>query len=115
MKVIKDGKAIIVGRRNATNGLWNVPLALKGPLPAQLASPPRNFANGAIQHIGTKQDTASYLHPCSYSPKPSTFLCAVQRGHYTSWLGLTPSLVTKHLAKALATSKGHLRMQQQNL
>ena len=40
MKVIKDGKVIIVGRRNATNGLWNVPLALKGPLPAQLASPP---------------------------------------------------------------------------
>ena len=33
----------------------------------------------------------------------------------TSWPGLTLSLITKHLAKSLATSQGHLRMQQKNL
>ena len=33
----------------------------------------------------------------------------------TSWPGLTSSLVAKHLPKSLTTSKGHLRMQQQNL
>jgi hypothetical protein len=51
----------------------------------------------------------------AFSPEPSTFLRAIQRGHFSSWPGLTASLVTKHLAKSLATSKGHLRMQQQNI
>jgi hypothetical protein len=46
---------------------------------------------------------------------PLTFLRAVQRGHYASWPSLTPLLISKHLPKSLATSKGHLRMQQKNL
>jgi hypothetical protein len=45
----------------------------------------------------------------------STFLRAIQRNHFKSWPGLTASLVTKHLAKSRATSKGHLRMEQKNV
>jgi hypothetical protein len=71
--------------------------------------------NGAIRHAQTKQDLAAFLHACAFSPLPSTFLRAVQKGHFNPWPGLPPLLVTRHLSKSLATSKGHLRMQQKNL
>ena len=35
--------------------------------------------------------------------------------HFTTWPGLTESLIRKHLPKAIATSKGHLRGQQKNI
>jgi hypothetical protein len=120
VKIYKNGHAIIVGQRNATNGLWNIPLAPKpAPTPSLHQPAPvlplRHTANGAIRHAQTKQDLAVFLHACAFSPLPSTFLRAVQKGHFDSWPGLTPSLVTRHLRKSLATSKGHLRMQQKNL
>jgi hypothetical protein len=65
--------------------------------------------------VKTKQDLAAFLHACVYSPQYSTFLCAIRRNHFESWPGLTTTLITKHLQKSLATSKGHLRMEQQNI
>jgi hypothetical protein len=119
VKLYKNGKVIIIGKRNATNGLWNIPLAPK-PAPSNTPNAPaapqyQHTANGAIRDLGTKQALASFLHACAFSPIPSTFLRAIQRGHFKSWPGLTPSLITKHLSKSLATSKGHLRMQQKNI
>jgi hypothetical protein len=76
---------------------------------------PHHSANGAIKNVRTKRNLAAFLHACAFSPLPSTFLRAVQCGHFKSWPGLTMTLITKHLAKSLATSKGHLRMEQQNI
>jgi hypothetical protein len=119
VKIYKNGQVILVGKRNASNGHWNIPLAPKAMLPAPFPpTAPRtshHTANGAIHDIGTKQDLTSFLHACALSPLPSTFLRAIQRGHFSSWPGLTASLVTKHLTKLLTTSKGHLRMQQKNV
>jgi hypothetical protein len=119
VKILKHGKVIITGKRNAKNGLWNIPLAPKDnsspTIHPQPTNRPPHHANGAIQNLQTKEDLAGYLHGCNLSPLPSAFLRAVQRGHYKSLPGLTPSLISKHLPKALATSKGHLPMQQKNI
>jgi hypothetical protein len=119
VKIYKNGRAIIVGTRNTTNGLWNIPLAPKTmtPPPANAVSPSItcHSAKGAIQNVVAKQDLAAFLHACTFSPTPSTFLQAVHRGHFSSWPGLTASLLTKHLPKSLAASKSHLRTQQQNI
>lgn len=52
VKIYKEGKVIIVGKRNANNGLWNIPLAPKTYLPAvPRTATSRTFhhsANGAI-------------------------------------------------------------------
>jgi hypothetical protein len=112
VKIYKDGKVIIVGqRKNDVNGLWNVPLAPKEMQPVQV----QHSANSAIKNVRTKQDLSAFLHACAFSPQYSTFLLAIQHGHFESWSGLTTTLITKHLTKSLATSKGHLRMQQQNI
>ena len=50
IKIFKDGKVIIVGERNDTNGLWDIPLAPKPMLTPQL----HHSANCAIINIRTK-------------------------------------------------------------
>jgi hypothetical protein len=107
-----------MGTRNDTNGLWTIPLAPKTSepqTPSTRSHHTRHSANSAIRDINTKQDLAAFLHACAFSPSPSTFLRAIERNHFRSWPGLTSSLITKHLSKSLATSKGHLRMQQKNI
>ena len=57
----------------------------------------------------TKQDLAAFLHACAFSPLPSTFLWAIQRGHFSSWLSLTmtlssPSTYPNHSRPARAAS-----------
>ncbi len=106
VKIYKEGQIIIVGERDPANGLWTIPIAPK---------PMIHQANGAIHDSATKEDLAMFLHAAMYSPVPSTFLRAIERAHFESWPGLTTSLVTKHLAKSLATSKGHLRTKQKNI
>ena len=102
---------IVRRQRNDVNSLWNVPLAPK----ETQASQKQHSANGAIKNVRTKQDLAAFLHACAFSPQYSTFLRAIQCGHFDSCPGLTTTLITKHLAKSLAISKGHLRMEQQNI
>jgi hypothetical protein len=111
VKIYKDGKIIIVGQRNDVNGLWNVPLAPKETEIPQV----QHSANGAIRNVRTKQDLAAFLHACTFSPQNSTFLRDIRRNRFDSWPGLTMTLFTKHLEKSLATSKDHLRMEQQNI
>jgi hypothetical protein len=119
VKIVKNGHVIIVGPRSAANGLWTIPLSTHGhsPKPQPPLSEPslHPSAYSAIRSTRTKHDLAVFLHASAFSPLPSTFLRAIQRGNYTSWPGLTASLITKHLPKLFATSKAHLRMQQKNL
>jgi hypothetical protein len=111
VKIVKNGQVIVSGQESAANGLWNIPLTPS----ALLVDPaPHNFALGAIQQIGAKQDLAAFLPACVFSPILSTFPRAIERAQLKSWPGLTTSLFAKHLAKSLATCKGHVRMQQQN-
>jgi hypothetical protein len=113
VKIIKDGKIIIIGARDSSNGLWNIPLAPKAqPLASTAPHVFQPIANSAIRDVKTKEDLSLFHHASAFSPTPSTYLWAVQRNHFNSFPGLTPALIMKHLAKSLATSKGHLRMQQ---
>ena len=50
IKIYKDGKVIIVGEYNDTNGLWDIPLAPKPTLTPQ----PHHSANCAIKNVRTK-------------------------------------------------------------
>ena len=73
-------------------------------------APPPKKRRKTKAHPKTKHDLSKYLHACAFSPNPSTLLRSVKRGHFDSWPNLSPTLITKHLPKSLATSKGHMRM-----
>ena len=63
----------------------------------------------------TKADLVQYLHRAAFSPVVSTWTRAIDAGFFATWPGLTSDLVRKHLPKSLATAKGHLRQDRQNI
>ena len=63
----------------------------------------------------TKADLVQYLHRCAFSPVVHTWTKAIGAGFFATWPGLTSELVRKHLPKSLATAKGHLKQDRQNI
>jgi hypothetical protein len=74
-----------------------------------------DIAASAIRSVATKADLAAFLHACLFSPMVATLLRAIQRGHFTSFPGLSVELIRKHVLKSIATTKGHTRGQQKNI
>ena len=112
---MKHNQLIITGLRNHTNGLWNTPME---PTPhAQQPSKQShlNQAKGIIRHDTTNRKLAQYFHASAFSPVNSTFIAAINNGHFTSWPGLSASLISKHLPQSPFTVKGHLDQEQKNL
>jgi len=120
MRVFKEKKLILTGIRNHHDGLWDVPLPQK---PLEILQQhnvnniisPSSKLNVVINKSTTKKDLALYYHACCFSPTKSTFINAIKLGHFSSWPGLTVDLIQKHLPESIATTKGHLRQERQNL
>jgi hypothetical protein len=86
---------------------------LKNKIPSR--HPVNDTAASAIRSAATKADLATFLHACLFSPMVATLLRAIQRGHFVTFPGLTVDLIRRHLLKSTATTKGHMRGQQQNI
>jgi len=71
-------------------------------------------ANSAYDQ-SSKRDLAIFLHGCAGFPVKSTWITAIENGHYSSWPGLTVELVKKHLPKSAETVLGHLHRQRQGV
>jgi len=56
-----------------------------------------------------------FLHACSFSLTKSTFLKAIKNGNFITWPGLTAENVQKHLPISIATLKGHMNQEKQNV
>ena len=82
---------------------------------AMPSTPDKHRANSTIRCARYKNEFANFFHAVAFSPVPSTFIRTIHRGHFSSWPGLTTNLISKHLTKSITTSKGHLKMQFQNL
>jgi hypothetical protein len=114
---MRDDTVILQGSCNASTGLWQLclqpsTLLQTRPFVQQLDNPPS--ANN-IHKLTVKQDIMTYLHCACFSPVPSTWLNAINAGHFTTWPGLTIDLICKDLSKSVATSKGHIRQERQHL
>ena len=62
-----------------------------------------------------KLDLVRYLHAACFSPVHSTWLKAIRNNNFTTWPGLTKSLVEQYLPVSQATVQGHLHKERQNL
>ena len=57
---------------------------------------------------------AEYLSGALFSPSKSTLLPTIRKEHLIYFPGLTTNLISKHLPKQVATSKGHLDQEFKN-
>ena len=62
-----------------------------------------------------KSGLFQYLHHCDFRPVITTWNKAIDAGYFSTWPGLTSKLVCKHLPNSMATPKGHLRQDHQNV
>ena len=72
------------------------------------------FANNAYD-IKVKRDLVTYYHQCCFSLVVSTWLEAIENGFFCTWPGLTATVVKKYLQPSMATAKGHMKQQANNL
>ena len=71
--------------------------------------------NVILRKDKTKSDLAQFHHGSLFSPVMSTMVQAIKNNHLTAWPGLSAKLITKNLPPVLATSKGHLNQERQNI
>ena len=112
LKIIKDNKVIIEGKRNC-QGLWDIPLSSKIVQPEPDPQTKQQLANGIIRQRQTKVELAEYLSGSCFAK--STLLRAIGKNHFTSWPGMTHTLINNHLPKSVATVKDHLDQKAKNL
>ena len=60
-------------------------------------------------------DLVSFLHGACFAPVVSTWIKAINNGHFTTWPGLTSDLVRKYLPPSIHTEKGHLNQERKFL
>jgi hypothetical protein len=132
--VSKNGATVLTGTRH-NNGLWYMDhddppmtnisqqpdpvteqtrvLDHSGPPMANISQQMQvNYASSRNDSITAEQ--LNFLHAALFSPVPSTLLHAIQRGHLTTWPGLTSHNVKRFLHKSIATVKGHLDQTRKN-
>jgi hypothetical protein len=120
----RNGIGELCGDHDHNSGLWNIRLS-NPPMPTPLSSafpataPTHTMlvcehANN-VHEMRNQSDLVAYLHRACFSPTKSTWLKAINAGYFATWPGLTAELVSKHLPKSIATAKGHLRQERQNL
>ena len=104
----------LTGTRNTDNRIYYIDLQSIEPSPnAHL--PQHSPCSNNVHTLSTKSYIMQYLHQASFSPVVSTRTTAITAGFFTTWPGLTSALVHKHFTKSLATAKGHLRQDRQNV
>ena len=111
MRVIKGNKIILTGKRNQTDGLWDVNLP---DIANNTQSYQRPVANIIIRKGQTQANLATYLHAVLGSPPISSFLQAIRNGNLIGWPGIN-AIQPNHIIKTVATAKGHLEQTRKNL
>ena len=87
--IIKDNEIILTGQRDLHTGLWRIPLtdATTNNIPKAPAS---LQCHNAYQ-TNKIPELIQFLHATAFSPVPTTWIRAIQRGFFQSWPGLTTS------------------------
>jgi hypothetical protein len=114
VKIHHADQIITTGYRDTRTNLWVIPMSNQ-TLTNQLRPTNNEHRANSAYHISTLPELVQFLHAACGSPVPSTWIRAIEQGHFATWPGLTANLVRKHLPKSIATVKGHLNQQRQNI
>ena len=64
--------------------------------------------------MATNPYLAMYYHRAAFYLVPTTFISAINNVNFSTWPGLIAELISKHMPKSLATSKGHKKIARKN-
>jgi hypothetical protein len=72
-------------------------------------------AANAIFDLPNSRQSLMYFHAATGFPSKETFTDAVRAGNYTTWPGLTTTLIAKHFPDSDKTQKGHMKGQRKGV
>ena len=105
---------------NAKKGLYTLPLNAASALPIAtrevIADPIAKAYNITVNNytIPGVPQMIKFMQAAAGYPVISTWLKAIRKNHFMSWPGLCAETVRRHLLPSPHTSKGHMKMVQQN-
>jgi hypothetical protein len=98
-----NAQTILEGYRELPTGLWRVKLE------ENITSTDNTTKHvNSVMPAGTIADTINFLYKACFSPSTSTFIKAIENGHFSTWPMLTSENVKKYLPKSEATAMGIL-------
>jgi len=115
------GDTVLEGHQDLSRNLYIVPLEDSTPPPRAVSPmiddpivPCHNMAANAygIQAVPV---LIAYLHAAASFPAKETWLCAVEANFYSSWPGISPPRVRRHLTEPEPTTFGHLKLIRKNI
>ena len=122
MTAFKANHLSLSGNRDPKNGLYYIDLpqtlspTITRTVAPSLPTPASTYIEDhSAYEMTTQADLVQLLHRAAFSPVNSTWTQAIYAGCFTTWTGLTSVLVRKYLPKSLATTKGHMRQDRQNI
>ena len=71
-------------------------------------------SSNSLYELTKKQEIAQIVHVPCFSPKTKTWIAVIKKRHFVTWPGLTTSVISKHLPKAIETAMGHMMQQPLN-
>ena len=98
INILKDKTLILKGRRNKTDGLWDIPIS----------RPARHCAMEIITKDKKKTELIQYNDGFCFSPKPRTLLKVIKNGNFLTWPDLSNQKLLKHLHPSIAAALVHL-------
>jgi hypothetical protein len=115
-----NGKLILRGFKDASTGLWTLPInATKSALPRSAPIDDRaqcdvdihpGVSLAAFTHsVRTRANGVKFAHQSLCNPKISTLLKAVRKGFLKGCPNLSENLILKYLNPSPATTKGHMK------
>ncbi len=82
-----DAQTILEGYREPRTGLWRVKLEEHIPSTNNMTKDVNS-----VMPAGTIADTIEFLHKACFSPSTSTFIKAIENGHFSTWPMLTSEI-----------------------
>ena len=103
-------EAILRGWRDEASGLWRVPLEDPSqPEEHVLLTKEVEEAIGSVYELPSSKQIVRYLHACAGFPAKLTWLHAIKKGSYATWLYRTLEAARKHFPESDETHQGHMR------
>ena len=123
--ILHNKKLLLKGRRNTTDGLWDIPFPVlssqhknNAPLPAPILTPTDSTqpsCNYILTLDKSKYELAQYIYGCLFAPTQSTLQQAIINGNLSTWPGIDLINFKKYVGTNLHHVKGHLDQERQNL
>ena len=101
---------IMTSQRQPQTNLWQTELSIHNTQNQQGIPQTHN-----VYQTNMILELTQFLHAACGSLVPSTWIKAIDTRHFATWSGLTSANVKKYLPTEIATSKGHLNQQCQNI